>query len=495
MPLQVRAGCVSGKGCTLTSHTDFTRLDAVSQAELVRSGAASALELVDSAINRVTATNPTVNAVIWERFEAARDEAERARPGAPFTGVPLLLKDMNCPAIGFPDHRGCAALKGKRNSWDHDGAMVRRFRGAGFILLGSTNVPELGLICDSRNAAYGATRNPWNTAYCAGGSSGGSAAAVASGMVPVAHGNDGGGSIRIPAGHCGLVGMKPTRGRVSHAPDAGEPMFGHVTSGVLTRTVRDTAQILDILSGYEPGDPSAPAPLPTGFAGSLQTEPGRLRIGFVDRPAGDKWRQHPDCVLAVGTAASLLADLGHTVEESHPGALFEPEYWDRWFDTLSPTVSQVVDWIASLQDGGPVVFDAVTTMWVERGRSLSAQDLAETLEWMDGYRRRLLSWWAGGFDLLLSPVFPMPPPVSGHLWTYPDGISDSVDILQFTPQFNTSGQPAISVPMLWNADNLPIGIQLVAGYGREDLLLQVAQQIERARPWLDHYSAALTPVS
>jgi amidase len=472
------------------TEDDLAVLDAVGQAELVRSGAATPLELVDSAIDRITASNPVINAVTWERFDEARKHAQQGHTGdAPFAGVPLLLKDLGCPAAGFPDHQGSIALKERENVCDHDSSMVRRFKDAGFVILGRTNVPEFGLISDTQNRAYGVTANPWNTAHTCGGSSGGSAAAVASGMVPVAHGNDGGGSIRIPASHCGLVGLKTSRGLISHAPDAGDPMFGHVSSGVLTRSVRDTAHLVDILAGREPGDPTTPA-APTGrYSDALSRPSRRLRIGFVDQPAGPKYGPHPDVLQAVSTAAELLAGLGHEVEQNHPGAMFEEQYWSKWFDALSPTVTSAVDWVRGIDPARPAEFDAVTMLWADHGRGMTASDLAETLDWLDAYRRRLAGWWAGGFDLLLCPTMVTPPPVLGWLWSYPEGIRDSVDILQFTPQFNSTGQPAISVPMTWTDDNLPVGVQLVATYGQDALLLQVAAEIEAARPWASRYPA------
>lgn len=467
-------------------------LDAIDQAAAVRTGQVSALELVDNAIARITALNPVLNAVIWERFEQAREEARSASSGqGRFAGVPLLLKDLGCPAAGEPDHQGNSALKRLGHRADHDCSIVRRFRSAGFIVLGRTNCPEFGLVSDTTNRAYGATRNPWNTGHTPGGSSGGSSAAVASGMASVAHGNDGGGSLRIPAAHTGLIGLKPSRGRVSHAPDAGDPMLGHVTSGVLTRSVRDTASILDELVGAEPGDPCQPAAQPGGLAAAI-TQPLRgLRVGIVAQPCDSRWTTDPACVRAVESVAAWLEELGHSVEQSHPSALCEDEFWIKWFDALSPTITSAVEWVKAIDADGDPEFDPITDLWATRGRSMSAQDLVETLDWMDRYRRRMADWWAEGHDLLLCPVFVTPPPVLGSFWSYPAGVGDSVKILRFTPQFNSTGQPAISVPALWTQEGLPVGIQLVAAYGREDMLLNVAAQIEVAHPWHQRYPAAM----
>lgn len=467
----------------------FAHMDAVEQAALVHAGTASPLELVDAAIARIERLNPAINAVINERFEQARTEAAAVPKEAVFAGVPFLLKDMGCPLEGGGEYQGSKVLKRKGHVSDHDCSIVRRVKNAGFIILGRTNVPEFGVVSDTRNEAYGSTQNPWNLAHTPGGSSGGSGAAVASGMVPVAHGNDGGGSIRIPGSHCGLVGLKPTKGRVSHAPDAGDPMFGHVSSGVLTRSVRDTARMMDVLAGAEPGDPSVAPPLPGSFADAAARRPDVLRIGFVTESGDSRWTTDPHCREAVEEAANLLASLGHEVEEAHPSAMFEERYWSKWFDALSPTVTSVIKQAQGDDPSAVSEFDPIALHWATRGEHMSAQDLVETLEWLDAFRRRVRGWWHDGHDVLLCPVFVSPPPVGGLFWSYPEGVQDSVDILRFTPQFNTTGQPAISIPWLWTETNLPVGVQLVGAYGREDLLLSLASQIESMRPWSQRYPA------
>ncbi|MGC1185347.1 MAG: amidase [Candidatus Dormiibacterota bacterium] len=468
---------------------DLLQLDAAGQAELVHSGQASPVELVDSAIDRIDRLNPGINAVIAERFEQARTEAESVDRQSAFAGVPMLLKDLGCLEAGQAEHQGSLTLKLYGQKADHDCSIVRRLKSAGFIVLGRTNVPEFGVVSDTRNEAYGATVNPWNNRHTSGGSSGGSAAAVAAGMVSVAHGNDGGGSIRIPASHCGLVGLKPTRGRVSHAPDAGDPMFGHVSSGVLTRSVRDTASLLDILAGAEPGDPSVAPPTAGTYAEAAVRQPPRLRIGYVTQAPGPSWQTAPVIEAAVEEAAQLLAGLGHDVDEAHPAAMFDPLYWTKWFEALSPTVTSVVEAARKLDHSQKPEFDPITLHWAAYGQSMSAQDLVHALDWLDSFRRRVASWWETDHDLLLCPVFVTPPPESGHFWSYAEGIQDSIDILRFTPQFNTTGQPAISIPWTWTTSNLPVGVQLVGAYGREDLLLSLASQIESARPWQSRYPA------
>src|SRR5947207_3602120 len=297
-------------------------LDATAQADLVRRGKASATELVDAAISRIERVNGELNAVIMPLFDKARAlAASRELPDGPFRGVPFLVKDIFCHTAGDPYHGGMKLLR--RLGWTEkaDTHLGQKFRAAGLVFVGRTNVPELGSLPTTEPDAYGPTRNPWDTARSSGGSSGGAAAAVAAGLVPAAHANDGGGSIRIPASECGLVGLKPSRGRVSFGPDLGEPIAGLAHEGVVTRSVRDTAALLDILAGYEPGDPhTAPPPL-RPYAQEVGTDPGKLRIGILVRLPGETAPTHPDCRAAAESAARLLESLGHTVEPSHPAAL------------------------------------------------------------------------------------------------------------------------------------------------------------------------------
>lgn len=463
-------------------------LDAVGQADLVRRRVTSPLELVDAAIARIERMDGALNAVIHERFGLARREAADCPRSAAFAGVPILLKGIGAGIAGEADHSGSRALLELGRTFTADSAIVTRLRSAGFVILGRTNVPEFGLVSETQNDAFGVTRNPWNHAKSPNGSSGGSAAAVAAGMVPIAHANDGGGSIRMPASDCGLVGLKPTRGRVSHAPHEGEPMFAHVVSGVLTRTVRDTAAVMDILAGYEPGDPTIP-PSYGSLTSALTRRKRSLRIGLVNQPDSRKWRTHPECMRTVEDAGRALEQLGHRVDAAYPLALFEAEYWDRWFDALSPGIANVVEAVAAERGTDPEDdFDPVTLLWARRGAAMRAVQLAAAIDWLDAFRRRVVQWWEAKHDILLTPVGLTPPQPIGSTWATPEAIADSVDSLQFCPQFNTTGQPAISIPFNWTADG-PIGIQLVAHLGREDLLVGLAAELEEARPWAARYPA------
>jgi amidase len=471
-------------------------MDAMEQAALVRSGAVSPLELVDEAIERIERVNPQVNAVIHERFEAARAEAAGELPDGPFRGVPLLVKDLHASQAGEPFHEGMGFLKGLGWTADHDSEVVRRYRAAGFVMVGRTNTPELGILPTTEPAAYGATRNPWHAEHSPGGSSGGSAAAVASGMVAVAHASDGGGSIRIPAAHCGLVGLKPSRARVSSAPDFGDVMGGLTTELAVTRTVRDSAAMLDAIAGPAVGDPYAVAPPARPFLEEAGADPGRLRIGVLTAPPGGQFEAHPACVAAARDAAALLEGLGHDVDDSAPDALGDPDYIPqflvRW---TSGVLWNLAHWSAATgREIGEADVEPLTWALADQGRSHTGADLLRAVEYAQRVSRRGARWWADGHDLLLTPTTAEPPPRLGEHAAPADNplapIVRAVPFAVFTAGFNTTGQPAISLPLGQTDDGLPVGVQLVAAFGREDLLLRVAAQLEQAAPWIGRTAPA-----
>ena len=475
---------------------DLSRLDAVAQADLVRTRKASPLELVDAAIDRIERLNPRLNAVIHQFFARARDEARRdALPDGPLRGVPFLLKDLFGHAAGDPMHFGARFLKEMDFRVPHDSYLAAKFRDAGLVFLGRTNVPELGILPTTESEAYGPARNPWNPAHSTGGSSGGSAAAVASGMVPVAHGNDGGGSIRIPASECGLVGLKPSRGRTSFGPDMGQGVGGLAAEGVVSRTVRDTAALLDVAQGYMPGDPYA-APTPArAYRDEVGAPTGTLRVGVMTVSPAGMTPVHPECVKAAQQAGRVLGDLGHIVEESHPTALDDFEV-ARHFAVMYAV--QIVGTLGAFErlTGRPLGrddVDAINWTLFELGRNVTIAQYLETEHWIGTFTRRLAAWWTDGFDLLLTPTLPEPPPLLGHF--APDPSDPSMAALRasgfacWTSPFNMSGQPAISLPLHWTPEGLPVGVQLVAPYGREDVLLRVAAQLEQAAPWANRRPA------
>lgn len=465
-------------------------LDACALAELVRHGTASPAELVDEAIERIEKLNPELNAVIRPRFDEARREAAGVLPDGPMRGVPIVLKDLMCTMAGEPIHEGMRVLKDAHYVAQHDQELARRLLAAGFVVVGRTNTPELGIVPTTEPAAYGPTRNPWDTARSTGGSSGGSAAAVASGMVSVGHGGDGGGSIRIPASACGLVGLKPSRARVPSGPEWGDVFAGLVCELALTRTVRDTAAVLDAVAGPAPGDPYA-APTPARpFADEVGADPGRLRIGVQSEAFGATVVTHPDCVVATEAAATLLESLGHLVEPTHVDALDAPEFVEAFLLVWAAGIGADVDhyWAEKLgRPIGPDEVEPLTWTLVEAARAANAADFLDAHRKLQTISRRVAQWYEGGFDLLLTPTLAEPPPVLGEFDSPPEnplhGLLRAAALVPFTPPFNVSGQPAISLPLHWNEDGLPIGVQLVAPYGREDVLLRVAAQLEEAAPW------------
>ncbi|MEO8267434.1 MAG: amidase [Ilumatobacteraceae bacterium] len=469
--------------------TETRWMDATDQAALVRRGEVTAAELLEAAIERIEHLDPQLNAVIIRWFDEARATAAHL-PDGPFHGVPFLLKDLWAHYEGQPLTNGCQALKDALPISPQDTTLVARFRRAGLNIAGRTNSPEFGSLPTTEPAAWGATRNPWSIGHSPGGSSGGSAAAVAAGMVPFAHASDGGGSIRIPASCCGLVGLKPSQGRITLGPFRDESNLG-VELGV-SRTVRDTAALLDAVRGPGVGD-TVIAPLPQRpYVDEVGADPGRLRIGLLDEhPFGGAL--HDDCRDAVRAAAALLESLGHHVELGSPAALANREFGQRFSALWSTNMGVSVKRIEA-QLGRPITegeIEPVNRAQVEFARRVSAVDYALALAATVEFRRAVQQWWSDGWDLLLTPTLAEPP---APLGTFANDAASPMNpmiraaaYVPFTPPFNSSGQPAINLPLHWNGAGLPIGIQLVAGYGREDVLLQVAAQLEAARPWANRY--------
>jgi amidase len=467
---------------------ELTWADASALAALVRAGEVSPLELVEEAIGRIERTDPRLNAVIHRRFAAASEEAAGELPDGPFRGVPILLKDLGAPQGGEPYCEGTAFAKAAGHRAGADSYLVGRLKKAGFVILGRTNTPELGTAITTEPLAFGPTRNPWETGHSSGGSSGGSAAAVASGMVAVAHGNDGGGSIRIPASCCGLFGLKPTRGRVSKGPAAAEAWGGLSVDHVLTRSVRDSAAVLDAIAGYHPGDTFVAPLAARPFADEVGAEPGRLRVGLVDRALKDDYVVEDECAEAVRLAGALLEACGHHVEIAYPASLGEADFERHFLVVVAAAVAAApAQWSAALgREVSPEEFEPRNVQLAEMGRSVSAPEYLESLLWLEAFRRRTVSFWSEqGFDLVLTPVLAKSPALLGELSDPTEGMARELETLRFTSQFNVSGQPAASVPMSSTADGLPIGVQLVGDYGREDVLIRVASQLEQAKPWAD----------
>jgi amidase len=465
-----------------------TFLDATAQAELVRRGDASPLELVEDAIARVEKLDHELNAVIHPRFDQARERARAPLPDGPFTGVPIVFKDLFAAVEGDPYHEGMRFLRDAGWCADHTDALAQRFLDAGFVCIGRTNTPELGLVPTAEPVACGPTRNPWDTTRTTGGSSGGSAAAVASGMVAVGHANDGGGSIRIPASCCGLVGLKPSRGRTSLMPELTVIEDLLVVELAVTRSVRDTAGVLDAVHGAAVGDTvRAPAPQ-RPYTLEVAADPGRLRVALLTHNPLGTGEVHPDCVAAARGTAALLESLGHTVEETHPPHIDDPAIVGHFTTLWSATLTYAIAAFERKLGRAVVAGDVEDLTWTlaELGRAVSAHDYITAQHAVLDLQRGVENWFASGFDVLLSPTLAEPPLPLGTLQTPDDpfaGFMRAAAFVPFTPLANMTGEPAISLPLHWNDDGLPIGVQLQAAYGREDLLLRVAAQLEQAKPW------------
>lgn len=473
---------------------DDTRwMDATAQAELVASGEVTPLELTDAAIERIEALDGPINAVVLRWFDHARDVAGSPHlPDGPFRGVPFLLKDLWASYAGQPLTNGNVALRDAMPISESDTTLVSRFRGAGLVTLGRTNSPELGSLPVTEPVAYGPTRNPWNTDHVPGGSSGGAAAAVAAGMVPFAHASDGGGSIRIPASCCGLVGLKTSQGRITVGPARTESGLG--VELCVSRTVRDTARLLDAVHGPGVGDTVVAPPRERPYIDEVGADPGRLRIGLLDHHPRAEFL-HDDCVTAVRQAANLLESLGHHVEHGFPAALADPSFTRRFMSMWGANMATGIQGYGAAL-GRPLTEDEVEPVnWAQArfADQVSSVDYANGLAAVADFRRQVHQWWADGFDLLLTPTLAEPPVRVGEHDPLPDdpmwGMKRAARWVVFTPPFNASGQPAINVPLYWNDAGLPVGVQLVAAYGREDLLIRVASQLEAAHPWAQRMPA------
>jgi amidase len=458
-------------------------LDAVAQAELVRRREVTPLELVDAAIERIERVNPKLNAVVTPMFELARETARGTLPDGPLRGVPFLLKDLMGTFAGVRETSGSRLLAD--NVPDHDSELVARFKRAGLVVVGKTNTPEFGIPPTTEPHLFGPARNPWNPGHSTGGSSGGSAAAVASGMVPAAHANDGGGSIRIPAACCGLFGLKPTRGRNPLGPDFGDVGGGLVAEHVVTRTVRDSAVLLDATAGPDVGDPYW-APLQVRpYREEVGADPGRLRIGYtVTSPMG---AVHPDCVRAVEDAAALCQRLGHDVEERTPD-IDVAHVQESFFKVFSSGAAMHVE--AALQALGREPRDGelepLTRAVFEIGRGITAPQYLIAVREVQAFSRRIAHALID-FDVWITPTLCEPPLALGVLDAPPDNpfaaLLRAATYVPFTPLCNMSGQPAMSMPLHWNDDGLPIGTHFIGRFGDEATLFRLAAQLEAARPW------------
>ena len=442
-------------------------------ADAIAGGERDAVDVVEECLQAIERLDPELNAFVTVRERAALlEEAARPRPG-PFSGVPIPIKDLS-------ETEGLRTTMGSRAFRDYVGRIdvnvVRRLKAAGFVVLGKTNTPEFGTLPVTESELNGDCRNPWDASRTPGGSSGGAAVAVATGMAPVAHGSDGGGSIRIPASCCGLFGLKPSRGRISNAP-YGETLAGLATSGPITHTVLDAAALLDAVAGYELGDPHWAPPPARPFREEVGVEPGRLRVGLV-RAGTIETEVEAVCVEAAERAAALLEELGHEVEEREPVRL----------DGINDLVLRLwAPGVALYPVADPELLEPHNRELVRRARELRADEYASALATLQRFARTFVAQWTE-VDLLLTPTLAKAPIPLGWIQegeTF-DGIIDRcVAFIPFTPIANLTGQPAVSLPLHWSEDGLPIGVQLIGAPAGEDVLLRVSSQLEAAAPWRD----------
>lgn len=463
---------------------EIAALDATGQAELVRRGEVTAAELTDWGIARIERLNPQLNAVITPMFERAAAQAA-AGPRGPFAGVPYLVKDLVTEVRGTRFCEGSVFLRDNISAFDSE--LVVRLRRAGLVIAGKTSTPEFGMVPACEPVLSGATRNPWDLTRSTSGSSGGAAAAVASGMVPMAHGSDLGGSLRYPASACGVFGLKPTRARNPLGPEYGDAVSGSAVEHAVTRSVRDSAALLDATSGPQAGDPYW-APPPVGrFADETGVYPGRLRIGYTPLTA-DGSPGHPDCVAALEDALALCEALGHHITEDKL-----PEITPEVGAAIGTGFSAATAWIIGYwarrlgREPGPGELEPLTRALWAAGRQVSAADYLLAVEDTQAYSRRVAAYF-GKADLWLTPTLSEPPALLGEITSTEDEPLGALHRGGQTVAYsgviaNITGQPAMSVPLWWNAAGLPVGVHFLGRFGDEATLLRVAAQLEQARPW------------
>ncbi|MBK6467414.1 MAG: amidase [Rhodobacter sp.] len=466
---------------------DLGARDATALAAMVAAGEVTPTELLDAALAAVEARNGALNAVVLMQEGVARRAIADGLPVGPFRGVPFLIKDLGVEAVDFPSHNGSRLLANTR--YAQDSSIFRRMRATGVVTFGRTTSPEGGIGAATESAVYGGpTRNPWNTGHTSGGSSGGAGAAVAAGIVALAHGSDGGGSVRIPASSCGLFGFKPTRARLPDGPYAGEGWAGMAIDGFLTRSVRDTALMLDACEGADLGAPYWAPPLGRGHAAAISRPPGRLRVGICDTTLTGE-PIHPEVAEAVRAAGKLLESLGHQVEPALPRADVA-SMMRAWTDIVA--VGTALS-IRSALKGRPLTADLVEG--VGRGACAHAETLHPTrylqaVGEIHDFGRQMAGFFDAGPDILLSATLAEPPAKVGRFShatedyvAYRTGPQGIFAYSPFCAVFNASGQPAASLPLGWSSDGLPVGIHLAAAFGQDETLISLCAEVERAAPW------------
>ena len=465
---------------------EYSDYDGLGLAELVRRGEITPMELTEEAIARIGRHNERLNAVVHEAYRQARGQAASELPDGPFRGVPFLIKDLGCPVAGMPRTSGSRFLAGERH--DEDGELARRYRAAGLVFLGKTNTPELGITGTTESALLGPCRNPWNPDHISGGSSGGSASATAAGIVPLAHASDGLGSIRIPAACCGLFGLKTTRERNPGGPRDGARVTGYGVDHVVSRTVRDSAAMLDATGYPESAVPYAPPPKQRPYMQEVGTPPGRLRIAFSsETPRGVDI--HPENRAAMEDTAKLLEELGHEVEPRGLGIDYRALYRAQGIVGGANAAANLREMVERIgREPHEDELEPLTWAGIRRGQERSGEEVMGALRTLRDRCREILEFF-DEVDVYLTPVMGTPPPRIGYIDPVnlpPRDVGRrQADVFPFTPPFNFTGQPAMSVPLAWSSDGLPLGMQFAARYADEATLFRLAAQLEQARPWID----------
>jgi amidase len=486
---------------------EYDQYDGLGLAKLVKKNEVSAAEICEEAITRIERVNPALNAVVTPMYDLARKAVSKTLPDGPFTGVPFLLKDLLGEFAGVPQTMGSRACKKYIPAWDSE--LVKRYKQAGLVILGKTNTPEFGLLPYTEPELHGPARNPWNPDHTPGGSSGGSAAAVAGGMVPLASANDGGGSIRIPASCCGLFGLKLTRGRTPSGPEPGKTWQGAISEHVISRSVRDSAAILDATQGPDVGAPFIIQAPQQPYMQEIVKDPGCLRIAYDTQSPIDT-EVHPECVQAVEHTVRLLESLGHDIEEARPdidGQALAKSFLTMYFGEMSA----LIDGLELILGRKVKQSDVEPLTWTLSllGRTYSAGHFVKAMrEWE--LAGRIMGRFHKNYDIYLTPTLAYPPVKIGELKPKPielillkavntlglggllkaSGVTDKLAVenltkVPFTELANFTGQPAMSVPLYWTTDKLPCGVQFVGRYGDEATLLRLAAQLEEAQPWFD----------
>ena len=468
---------------------EYRHHDAVSLAGLIAKRQVSAEEVLETAIARAEQVNPVINAIVHKQYEQARKAVAAGLSEGPLMGVPYLLKDLGFFGTGEPVTFGSSLFKDFVA--DHDAACVARCKKAGLVFIGRSSSPEFGLNPNTEPRLYGSCRNPWNLEHSAGGSSGGAAAGVSAGILPVAHATDGGGSIRIPAAQCGLFGLKPSRGRVSMAPDAGEGWGGLSAAHVISRSVRDSALMLDCTAGMEPGDPYT-APMPeSSFLEAIARPPRKLRIALMLKDHRGA-KLHPECLEAVQRAAKLCASLGHVVEEADPNLdMVALRPMNARISAANTARSCQMRWKALGREPNTDDVEAVTWAVYQRGLKVNGIEYIEAIAAVHAAGRKMGAFLTK-YDVILSTTLAGPPPKLGYfdqngdVQTFTERVTEYLSV---TPLHNATGTPAMSVPLHWTADGLPVGVHFAGRYGEEATLLALAAELETAQPWFDRVPA------